>query len=116
MDSPLSASELSLLESTLLPALERHHLRLLAHGLRTLQSVAERRHGEPPEHRQIEAWAFAQMAIAEDPAFARAFAAQLHGAGAQLRSIAEGCGRETLALELEDLIHWARAQADARLA
>jgi hypothetical protein len=35
----IEASELAELEATLLPALERHHLRLLAHGLRTFQAV-----------------------------------------------------------------------------
>ena len=37
----IEADELAELESTLLPALERHHLRLLAHGLRTFQTVAK---------------------------------------------------------------------------
>jgi hypothetical protein len=115
MDSPLSTSELSLLESTLLPALERHHLRLLAHGLRTLQAVAARRDGDPPDHPQIVDWALGQPAIADDPSFARALAAQLCRSGEQLRSIAEGCDRTPMALELEDLIRWARAQADSRL-
>jgi hypothetical protein len=41
----LDPQELNLLDSTLLPSLERHHLRLLAHGLRTLQAAAGRRQG-----------------------------------------------------------------------
>ena len=36
----LSEADLSELESTLLPAFERHHLRLLAHSLRCLQQAA----------------------------------------------------------------------------
>ena len=39
----LSEQDLGELESTLLPALERHHLRLLAHSLRCLQQAAEGR-------------------------------------------------------------------------
>ncbi|MEB3307173.1 MAG: hypothetical protein VKK98_03375 [Cyanobacteriota bacterium] len=115
MENPLTSRELSLLESSLLPALERHHLRLLAHGLRTLQAVAGRRSGQPPDHAQIEAWVLAQAVIADDPAFAKAWARQLHGSGAQLSSIAAGCGCDPLALELQDLIRWAQAEADARL-
>ena len=36
----LSEHDLQELESSLLPALERHHLRLLAHSLRCLQQAA----------------------------------------------------------------------------
>ena len=36
----LSETDLQELESSLLPALERHHLRLLAHSLRCLQLAA----------------------------------------------------------------------------
>ena len=115
MDSPLSEHELAELEATLLPALERHYLRLLAHGLRTLQGIAGRRHGESPEPAAIEAWAMAQPAIAEDDHFARAFTRQLLAGGEQLDRIAEACGRSTLALDINDLTSWAKAQADARL-
>lgn len=115
MDSPLSEQELAELEATLLPALERHHLRLLAHGLRTLQGIAGRREGEGPEASAIDAWARAQPAIAGDDSFARAFTGQLLAAGEQLASIAEACGRSTLALDLNDLTSWAKAQADSRL-
>ena len=115
MDSPLSGAELAELESTLLPALERHHLRLLAHGLRTLQTIAGRRDGAPPEPEAIEAWALTHPAIAGDVAFARAFAAQLQSAGDQLTAIGLSSERSALGLELGELISWAQAQADARL-
>ena len=112
---PLSAQELAQLERTLLPALERHHLRLLAHGLRTLQAIAGRQHGEPPELAAIEVWAQGQAAIAGDGAFVAAFSGQLAGVGVQLQAIARERYRQTLALELEDLIVWAQQRADARL-
>lgn len=115
MESPLSEAELAELESTLLPALERHHLRLLAHGLRTLQAIAGRREGEPPALSAIETWALQQPAIAGDAPFAQAFAAQLHSTGDQLMAIGEARGCSALALELADLVSWAQAQADNRL-
>ena len=115
----LSPEELTTLESTLLPALERHHLRLLAHGLRTLQSIAQSNTGAGsttlPSELEIHHWALAQPATASDQAFAEAFALQMQGLGAQLQAIA-GPGHNPLALELVDLIRWAQEQADQRLA
>lgn len=117
----IGEEELRELESSLLPALERHHLRLLAHALRSLQAVAAG--GEAlPSRPQLEAWAAAQPAIADDPGFRDAFVEQLLSAGVQLEQIAlwrhgtDTSGSATpLALELNDLVAWARAQADARL-
>lgn len=115
LDSPLSARELVELESTLLPALERHHLRLLAHALRTLQAIGGQRNGPPPPPAAIEAWVRQQPAIADDTLFARAFTAQLLAAGDQLETIGAARGCSALALELADLAAWAQAQADGRL-
>ena len=56
----LSQAELAELEASLLPALERHHLRLLAHSLRSLQAAAGRRSGPLPERAVLLAWALAQ--------------------------------------------------------
>ena len=115
MDSPLTTAELAELESSLLPALERHHLRLLAHGLRTLQAIAGRNEGPPPTLEAIETWVLEQPAIAGDAPFARAFAGQLLATGDQLSAIGAASGRSALALELHELIAWAKAQADGRL-
>lgn len=112
---PLSDAELSELEATLLPALERHHLRLLAHGLRTLQGIAGRREGAPPGLEAIERWALQQPALDGDAPFARALAVQLHGAAEHLAAIAASRGCSPLELELSALIDWARAQADRRV-
>ena len=114
----LSPAELTELEGTLQPALERHHLRLLAHGLRTLQQIAGRRRGPAPDHAAIEAWILVQPQIASDPAdtaFAAAFARELGAAARQLEAIAPAPER-ALELDLADLSRWARRQADARVA
>ena len=101
------------LEATLLPALERHHLRLLAHGLRTLQALAD---GTIPDHATLVAWALQQEALAGDGDFARAFADQLVATAHQLEAIAQPLGLGPLELELNDLINWATASANDRLA
>lgn len=112
----IEAHELADLESTLLPALERHHLRLLAHGLRTFQAVAGCRQGPLPSSEAVAAWAARQPPLAGDPGFAATFLGQLAGLGDQLQSIAMGNGREPLALTFSDLIAWAERQAQDRLA
>lgn len=111
----LSADELQELEATLLPTLERHHLRLLAHGLRTLQAIAGHPGGALPPAGAIEAWARQQPLIQDDPGFAAAFLTQISRVGKQLEAIAAAAGREPLALDLADLVHWAREQADRRV-
>lgn len=120
-DGPLSPAELAELESTLLPALERHHLRLLAHGLRTLQAIAaadgvQPGSGELPDRSRIRSWAADQPPIAQDRAFIEVLSSQLESAGRQLEQLAAELGRPPLSLELKDLIAWARNQANQRIA
>jgi len=111
----LSPDELQELEATLQPTLERHHLRLLAHGLRTLQDIGGRRDGELPPEAAVAAWAAAQPLIAADAGFEQAFLTQMGHVATQLAAIATAAGREPLALDLADLIHWATGEADRRL-
>lgn len=121
---PLSIHELSQLEATLLPALERHHLRLLAHALRTLQQVQQQQvqwcstdtHTHLPAQAAIETWLLAQPGLSDAPDFGRQLAEQLSRAGDQLEAVAQQRGVAPLELELEALITWARQQADQRLA
>jgi len=110
----LTPEELAGLEATLLPALERHHLRLLAHGLRTLQQISGNRGGDPPDGETIRRWVLEQDATAGDAAFAEAFSGQMLSVADQLRSIA-GPARRPLDLQLAELEAWARRQADSRL-
>jgi hypothetical protein len=111
----IEASELAELESSLLPALERHHLRLLAHGLRTFQAVAGRRQGPLPATDALAAWASGQPQLVGDPGFAATFLQQLAGLGDELQLIGARRGCDPLALELADLISWAEHQAQERL-
>ena len=115
--NPLSADEVNALDATVLPALERHHLRLLAHALRTLQQIQQDR-GQPglPPRAAIADWLLLQPSLGNDHGFASTLAGQLEQAGVQLQQLAESQGRSALELQLNDLIRWARAQADQRLA
>jgi hypothetical protein len=124
-DSPLTLAELEELEATLLPALERHHLRLLAHGLRTLQTIARStvapaaaaalQPAALPDRAAIDAWVRQQPPIADDAAFQAALVEQLMATGWQLERIAAELGWSPLTLELADLSAWATRQADRRL-
>ena len=105
VQGPLSAAELAELEATLLPALERHHLRLLAHSLRSLQAMAAHQPaGALPGHDAMRAWASQQPALADAPYFQAVLVEQLEAAGRQLQQLATSLGRSPLALELGDLI------------
>jgi hypothetical protein len=97
----------------LLPSRERHQLRLLAHGLRTLQQIAGRRTGPPPELAAIQAWARQQPSIGNDEAFVSAFSIQLQVAGEQLSQLAGDRPGGALALELSELISAAQRQSPA---
>jgi len=114
-EGPLSRAELADLEATLLPALERHNLRLLAHGLRTLQAIAAGQHAGLPDRESIRRWAAQQHPIAGDAAFIEALSGQLAAAGQQLQQIATAQGVPPLELSLQDLATWASRQADHRL-
>jgi len=124
----LSPEELAELEASLLPALERHHLRLLAHSLRSLQAAADRRNGPLPARAELLAWALNQAELQADRGFCQAFLDQLQGAGIQLERIAQDISAPNqaikatepdaagpLGLDLEDLVAWAQRQADRRI-
>jgi len=111
----LSPQDLEQLESTLLPALERHHLRLLAHSLRCLQQAAD--DGEPlPNPQRLLAWAQRQSNLAVDPTFIPVLVEQLGKAALQLEQIALEQGCAPLELGISDLVSWGQRQADQRLA
>ncbi|MFM2121794.1 MAG: hypothetical protein RLZZ589_231 [Cyanobacteriota bacterium] len=111
----LSEGDLAELESTLLPALERHHLRLLAHSLRCLQQAAG--DGEPlPDPERLTAWAQRQSNLAVDPTFIPVLVEQLTKAAVQLEQIALDQGRAPLELQIADLVRWGRHKADQRIA
>ena len=111
----LSEHDLTELEGTLLPALERHHLRLLAHSLRCLQQATD--DGEPlPDTQRLLAWAQRQSNLAVDPTFIPVLVEQLGKAALQLEQIGQEQGLAALDLQIADLVRWGQRQADQRLA
>ena len=112
-EGPLNPAELAALEAPLLPSRERHQLRLLAHGLRTLQQIADRRAGPPPQLAAIQAWARQQPSIGDDETFVSAFSIQLQVAGQRLSQLAGDRPGGALALELSELINAAQRQSQA---
>ncbi len=113
-EGPLNPAELAALEAApLLPSRERHQLRLLAHGLRTLQQIADRRAGPPPQLAAIQAWARQQPSIGDDETFVSAFSIQLQVAGQRLSQLAGDRPGGALALELSELINAAQRQSQA---
>jgi hypothetical protein len=113
----LTPEDLELLEGSLLPALERHFLRLLAHGLRTFQAIAAASPdpAQLPNRLALQTWAAHQAPLAHDPAFQEAFLEQLSRLLEPLEEIAARHGQSVLSLELPQLVQWATDQADARL-
>ncbi len=111
----LSPDDLQELESSLLPALERHHLRLLAHSLRCLQQAAPAPAAELPTADALARWAADQPSLQADPGFTPVLLEQLGKAAAQLEAIAREQGNPPLQLSIADLVRWGRRQADARL-
>ncbi|MEB3334880.1 MAG: hypothetical protein VKP70_07835 [Cyanobacteriota bacterium] len=113
----LTPEDLARLEGTVLPALERHYLLLLAHGLRTFQAIAAAS-ATPhrcPDRPQIAAWIAQQAPLTEDPAFQEAFLEQLSRLVDPLEAIAMREGQAPLALDIDQLVAWVTEQADSRL-
>jgi hypothetical protein len=111
----LSEQDLEVLESSLLPALERHHLRLLAHSLRCLQQAAQGA-ATMPAQKGLMAWAHQQPNLAVDPSFIPVLVEQLAKASVQLEAIGLELHKPPLALEISDLVRWGQQQANQRLA
>ena len=109
----LSETDLSELDSSLLPALERHHLPLLAHSLLCLQQVASE--GQSDQE-ALTAWAQQQPSLVADPAFIPVLVEQLAKAAVQLEAIGKARGIPALQLTMADLVAWGRSVADLRLA
>ena len=110
----LSEQDLQELESTLLPALERHHLRLLAHSLRCLQQAAQDGTAMPAQEGLMD-WAQQQPNLAVDPTFIPVLVEQLAKAAVQLEAIGLELHKAPLTLDISDLVRWGQQQADQRL-
>ena len=105
-EGPLSRQAIERIESTQLPQLDRHHLRLLSHCLVSFQSMQPRSaDGALPSETARRQWCLDQPRIAEDPGFLNVMLEQLDVAAVQLEQIAKDQNVVPMALTLEQLIH-----------
>ena len=102
------------IDSTLLPQMDRHHLRLLAHCLDSFQDMDQGQEGQLPDAASRRRWCEQQPIVAEDPAFLRSLMLQLNGAAAQLQDLADSLSKPPLELSLDDLITAAEARCHHR--
>ena len=116
-EGPLTREDAERIEATLLPTLDRHHLRLQAHCLATLKSIAApRSEGPLPSVEQIQAWCREQPALRDDAVFQDELLKQFQVISDQLNSLADACGHPPLDLTLDALIANAEAESRRRLA
>ncbi|MAV12341.1 MAG: hypothetical protein CL861_02600 [Cyanobium sp. MED843] len=98
------------IDATLLPKLDRHHVRLLAHCLDSFQTMDITAAGVIPDLGSRRRWCEQQPQVAEDPDFLNALLLQLNAAAQQLQSLADDLGKPPLELDLNDLIRAAEAR------
>ncbi len=113
---PLSRADAEKIEATLLPNLDRHHLRLLAHCLRSFQVIADpRRSGPLPDRRSLEQWLLIQPQLADEPEFRDLLLSQFLAAAEQLQDLAKQRDLTPLELNLGALIEASTTASKARI-
>lgn len=114
---PLNRDQIEWIESTLLPALDRHHLRLQAHCLATFQHIAHPlTQGQLPGRDRWLEWCERQPQLANDPEFTEQLMMQFTVIATQLDALAKQCGISPLELTLSDLIEHTERRSRDRLA
>ncbi len=113
---PLSRADAELIEATLLPSLDRHHLRLLAHCLRSFQVIADPRQSGPlPDRRSLEQWLVEQPQLVDEPQFRDLLLNQFLTAAQQLEELARQRDLSPLELNLGELIDASTKASKARI-
>ena len=104
-DSPLSIEDIQLIDSTKLSALDKHHLRLLAHCLGSFRLMAkDDRGGDLPDRDRIENWLKEVHHLNNEDSFLMSLVEQFDFAAIQLEKIAVKMAISPLELTLEHLI------------
>ena len=102
---PLTRDQIDAIEATLLPTLDRHHLRLQAHCLATFQQMAHPvRQGPLPDRPHWQSWGEQQPQLVNDPEFMELLMTQFTVIASQLEDLASSLGMSPLELSLSDLI------------
>jgi len=100
----IDADTIARIDATLLPQLDRHHLRLLAHCLSSFRDMSSDVDGAIPNAALRRQWCKQQPVVADDPQFLRILLDQLNNAAQQLEDVAKHCRKVPLELSLDDLI------------
>ena len=100
----IDADTIARIDATLLPQLDRHHLRLLAHCLASFREMSADVDGALPDAAVRRQWCEQQPVVADDPQFLILLLNQLNNAADQLEEMADDCSKAPLELSLDDLI------------
>jgi hypothetical protein len=100
----IDAETIARIDATLLPQLDRHHLRLLAHCLASFREMSPDLDGALPNASLRRQWCEQQPVVADDPQFLILLLNQLNNAADQLEAVADSCSKAPLQLSLDDLI------------
>ena len=100
----IDAETIARIDATLLPQLDRHHLRLLAHCLASFREMSPDLQGALPNACLRRQWCEQQPVVADDPQFLILLLNQLNNAADQLEAVADNCSKAPLQLSLDDLI------------
>ena len=113
---PLSREQIEAIEATLLPTLDRHHLRLQAHCLATFQHMARPAvQGPLPNRQRWQSWCKQQPQLFDDPDFLELLMIQFTVIATQLEDLANNLGISPLELSLDDLIRHSESDSRQRL-
>lgn len=116
MTEPLTREMVEKIDATLLPTLDRHHLRLLAHCLGSFQQMtAPGASRAIPTKDQQQQWCLQHPLLRDDPQFGNLLLNQFEAAARQLETLALSLNMAPLDLTLDHLIDQAVANARARL-
>ena len=114
--SPLDRPQIERIDATLLPAVDRHLLRLQAHCLATFQKIAmPLKQGPLPTRDRWQDWCDDQPQLASDEEFREQLMMQFTVIASQLEELANQLELTPLELKLNDLINNAETNSRQRL-
>ena len=103
----LTVQDIEHIDSTDLSALERHHVRLLAHCLETFKQIENGAStGSIPNKKRQMTWLLQQKKLSQDKQFLSVLLEQLEVARVQLEKIASSLNTLPLELTIDDLIQF----------
>ena len=100
----INADAIARIDSTLLPQLDRHHLRLLFHCLDSFLAMEPTSGKRLPNKAVRREWCEKQPVVAGDPSFVDELLRQFDAAAEQLEELAQRYNKQPLELTLDDLI------------